>query len=122
MLRVTACRSRSIEADPMRPESPYGASKAAAELLAMEVARRTGLPVTVARLFNQIGPGQPDAQVPAGFAGRITEAEAGGEARVTLEVGNPAVERDYTDTRDTARAMRLLVEQRATGTFNLCQR
>ena len=108
------------EDDPVRPGSPYGASKAAAEILTHELAARTGLPVTIARLFNQFGPEQPVAQVPACFAAEIARAEARSEKSVTLKVGNPAVERDYTDTRDTARALRLAVERGTTGTFNFC--
>lgn len=108
------------EGDPVSPASPYAASKAAAELLAGESAARAGLPVTIARLFNQFGPGQPVSQVPAGFAGSIARAEADGAATVRLEVGNPRARRDYTDVRDTARAFRLIAEKRATGRFNLC--
>jgi GDP-4-dehydro-6-deoxy-D-mannose reductase len=108
------------EADPMKPGSPYAASKAAAEVLALEAAARTGMPVTIVRLFNQIGPGQPAAQVPAGFAAAVARAETAGESRVELEVGDPAKARDFTDTRDTARALRLIAEQRTTGRLNIC--
>jgi GDP-4-dehydro-6-deoxy-D-mannose reductase len=104
----------------VRPNAPYGASKAAAEVLASASAARTGLPVTIARLFNQLGPDQPPAQVPAGFAVEIAAAESAGAEAVALEIGNPDAERDYTDVRDTARALLLTVERRATGTFNFC--
>jgi GDP-4-dehydro-6-deoxy-D-mannose reductase len=104
----------------VRPNAPYGASKAAAEVLASASAARTGLPVTIARLFNQLGPDQPPAQVPAGFAAEIAAAESAGAEAVALEIGNPDAERDYTDVRDTARALLLTVERRATGTFNFC--
>ena len=108
------------EGDPTAPESPYGASKAAAEILAGETAERTGLPVAIARLFNQFGPEQPEQQNPAGFASSIAAAEAAGEGSVAIEVGSPDARRDYTDTRDTARAFRLVAEQRVTGRLNLC--
>lgn len=108
------------ESDPMAPRSPYGASKAAAEVLALEAAARTGMPVTIARLFNQIGPAQPEGQVPAGFAAEIARAEAAGESRAVLEVGDPAKARDFTDTRDTARALTLIAEHRVTGRLNVC--
>jgi len=108
------------ESDPVAPESPYGASKAAAEVLVGESAARTGLPVTVARLFNQFGPDQPESQLPASLAASIAAAEAEGKDAVELEVGNPGARRDYTDTRETARALRLLAEGRVTGTFNCC--
>ncbi len=114
-------RSRPFEeSDPVAPESPYGASKAAAEVLAAESAVRTGLPVTIARLFNQFGAEQPEDQIPAGFAASIAAAEAEGRDSVTIEIGNPGARRDWTDTRDTARALRLLVEGRVAGRMNLC--
>ena len=108
------------ETDPTAPGSPYAASKAAAEVLAGECAARTGLRLTTARLFNQFGPDQPEGQIPAGFAASIATAEAKGKASVSLEVGNPGARRDYTDTRDTARAFRLAAERRVTGRLNFC--
>ena len=45
--------------------------------------------VTIARLFNQIGPGQPAAQVPAGFAAAIAGAEADGESRWSSRSATP---------------------------------
>jgi GDP-4-dehydro-6-deoxy-D-mannose reductase len=109
-----------VESDPMAPRSPYAASKAAAEVLAIETAARTGMPVTIARLFNQVGPGQPATQVPAGFAAAIARAEAEGEDRVVIELGDPAKARDFTDTRDTARALGLIAGNRLTGRVNVC--
>ncbi|MEX0620815.1 MAG: NAD-dependent epimerase/dehydratase family protein [Solirubrobacterales bacterium] len=108
------------ESDPVRPESPYGASKAAAEYLAFEVASRTGMPVTIVRLFNQVGAEQPAAQVPAGFAAALALAEASGQSRLVLEVGDPGKARDFTDIRDTARALRLISERQVTGRLNVC--
>jgi GDP-4-dehydro-6-deoxy-D-mannose reductase len=108
------------ESDPIRPESPYGASKAAAEILAAESSARKGMPLTIARLFNQIGADQPAGQVPAEFAREICRAAAQGKDRVVLEVGDPDRTRDYTDTRDTARALRKVSEARLTGKINFC--
>jgi GDP-4-dehydro-6-deoxy-D-mannose reductase len=109
-----------VEADPMRPESPYGASKAAAEVLALETSARTGMALTIARLFNQTGADQAAGLVPAEFALEICRAAAQGKGEVLLEVGNPERARDYTDTRDTARALRLAVEAGLTGRVNFC--
>lgn len=44
------------EEDPLRPISPYGASKAAAEIEARMFALVYGVPVIIARLFNAYGP------------------------------------------------------------------
>ena len=108
------------EEDEMRPASPYGASKAAAEILAFESGARTGLPVTAARLFNQTGPGQRGSDAPVQFADAIAAAEAEGEGVARIELGNPGAARDYTDVRDTARALRMLAEKRVTGRLNVC--
>ena len=72
------------------------------------------------RVFNQIGPGQSDAQAPAEFARDIALAEDRGDRKFDLKIGNPESERDFTDVRDTARALTGIVAGPATGTFNIC--
>jgi len=108
------------EASPVRPASPYGASKAAAEVLAGQYTRGYGLKVAIARVFNQIGPGQSDMQAPSEFARDIALAEDRGDRQLDLKVGNPEAERDFTDVRDTARALNAIVADSATGIFNIC--
>lgn len=108
------------ETSPVRPASPYGASKAAAEVLASQYGRGFGLEVRVARIFNQIGPGQSEAQAPAEFARDIALAEDRGAARFDLKIGNPESERDFTDVRDTARALTGIVAGDEAGNFNIC--
>lgn len=96
------------ESHPWRPDSPYGASKAAADLLGVQYALGRGLDVVIARPFNHVGPGQSaDYFLPA-LAGQVAEVEAGRRAEV--ELGNLDVERDFTDARDVVRAYRLLAE------------
>lgn len=102
-----------------RPVTPYGAGKAAMEVLCGQYARGRGLRIAVARVFNLIGPGQsPEFAVP-GFAQRIAAAEReGGE--VELALGNPDAVRDFVDVRDGALALIELSRRQLTGTFNLC--
>jgi GDP-4-dehydro-6-deoxy-D-mannose reductase len=102
-----------------RPVTPYGASKAAMEVLCGQYARARGLRIAVARVFNLIGPGQSPRFVAAGFARRIAEAERGGAA-VELALGNSAALRDFGDVRDGARALLELSRQELAGTYNLC--
>ena len=53
------------EDDPLRPSSPYSASKAGADLLALAHHTSHGLPVVVTRSSNQYGPYQfPEKVVP----------------------------------------------------------
>ena len=103
-----------------RPVTPYGASKAALEVLCGQYARARGLRVAVARAFNLIGPGQSPTFAVAGFARRVAAAERAGEAGAELALGNPAAVRDFTDVRDGARALLELSRQEIEGTFNLC--
>ncbi|HZQ26804.1 MAG TPA: GDP-mannose 4,6-dehydratase [Acidimicrobiales bacterium] len=98
---------------PLLPVSPYAASKAAAELLAVQAHLGHGLPVVRARPFNHVGPGQAPTFAVAAFAQRIVDARRSGAK--TLEVGNLSPRRDLTDVRDVVRAYRLLVERGEPG-------
>jgi GDP-4-dehydro-6-deoxy-D-mannose reductase len=102
----------------LAPASFYGLTKLAAEQIAGHY-RTAGLAVSVARAFNHIGPGQaPSFAVPS-FAQQIAAIERG-ERPPRLEVGDLAVERDFTDVRDVVRAYRLLAEGSApVGTYNV---
>lgn len=56
---------RFTEASPIRPSSPYSASKAAADLLVQSYYRTYGLPVTISRCSNNYGPYQfPEKLIP----------------------------------------------------------
>ena len=101
------------ETDPVRPCSPYAASKAGAELAALETSERTGLKVIVARPFQQTGPGQDERFVVAALARRLRGARLAG-ARV-VKVGNLEPVRDFIDVRDACVALRALLERGASG-------
>jgi GDP-4-dehydro-6-deoxy-D-mannose reductase len=106
------------ESAPLAPASFYGVTKLAAERLA-EHYRSEGLAISVARAFNHIGPGQAPLFAVPSFAQQIAEIELG-RRPARLEVGNLAVERDFTDVRDVVRAYRLLIEGAApAGTYNV---
>ena len=91
------------EATPLRPNSPYGISKVAQDLMAQQYWFNFGMPTVRVRSFNHIGPGQSDSFVASAFARQIAEIEAGRQDPV-LKVGNLDAERDYTDVRDMVRA------------------
>lgn len=101
------------ETDPILPRSAYAASKAAAELAAAEVARRTGLRVVVARPFPHTGPGQTTTFAFPAFARRIREAGRRGAA--TVPVGNLDPVRDLLDVRDVADAYLALLARGVPG-------
>jgi GDP-4-dehydro-6-deoxy-D-mannose reductase len=95
------------ESDPIAPASPYAASKAGAELAGLEVWRRTGLPVIVARSFTHTGPGQEVRFVLPAFVARMREAKAAGAP--TVRTGNLDPVRDMLDVRDVVEAYILLL-------------
>jgi GDP-4-dehydro-6-deoxy-D-mannose reductase len=102
---------------PMRPRSPYAASKAAAELACAQ-ATAAGLDVVVARAFPHTGPGQDERFAIGSWTRQIArlEAEGGGE----LLVGDLSAERDLTDVRDVCRAYGLMLERSVeAGTYNV---
>ncbi len=107
-----------VETDPIRPCSPYAASKAGAELAAMETSGRTGLKIIVARPFQQTGPGQDERFVVPALARRLRGARLAG-ARV-IKVGNLQPVRDFLDVRDVCAALVTLLERgRPGGIYNI---
>ncbi len=108
------------EETPLRPLTVYGASKAAAELAALQWGRAYGLDVVVARPFNHTGPGQARAYVCAALASQVAAIERGQQAPV-LAVGNLAPIRDVSDVRDVVAGYVALLERGRPGTvYNLC--
>lgn len=104
---------------PLRPVSPYGASKASADVVALQAFLGHGLGVIRARPFNHLGPGQSDRFVASAVASRIARNEMEGESEVP--VGNLSARRDFTDVRDVVRAYRLLAERGVPGeAYNVC--
>ena len=72
------------EDSPLRPSSPYSASKAGADLLVFAYGRTYGLPVTVSRCSNNYGPYQfPEKLIPRmivrALAGKTLPVYGGGE-------------------------------------------
>jgi GDP-4-dehydro-6-deoxy-D-mannose reductase len=116
--RVPVDRLPVGAATPLRPLSPYAASKAAADLMAGQYAENYGLDVIRLRPFNQIGPRQDPRFVVPSVAKQIAEAEAEGESELVITVGNVTTRRDFTDVRDTARAYRLIAERARSGAIH----
>ena len=103
---------------PLRPNNPYAASKAAADLLGIQHHLAHGADVVMVRPFNHAGPGQSSSYVLGALARQVAEVEAGKKDRV--EVGNLDVVRDFTDVRDVVRGYRLLALKGTAGeVYNL---
>jgi GDP-4-dehydro-6-deoxy-D-mannose reductase len=108
------------ESAPLRPLSPYAASKAAAELAAERARRVDGLDVVVARAFPHAGPGQ-DARFAIGsWTEQLARLDAEGG---TLTVGDLSVRRDLLDVRDVCRAYLALLDPAVPAeTYNVATR
>jgi GDP-4-dehydro-6-deoxy-D-mannose reductase len=105
---------------PLRPVSPYAASKAAAEMVGLQAWLGRRLEVVRVRPFNHTGPGQRTDFVVPSLARQVAEAaRTGADA---LHVGNLAVRRDITDVRDVVRAYRsVLLGGDAGEVYNVCR-
>lgn len=105
---------------PLRPASPYAASKAAAEMVALQASLSGRLRAVVARSFNHTGPGQDTRFAIPSFARQLAAMRAG-RTEPVLRVGNLEARRDFLDVRDVVRAYRLLLEQGEPGwVYNVC--
>jgi len=117
---VDPARMPVVEEEPFRPLNPYGVSKAAADLLALQYFLAFDLPVVRVRPFNHIGPRQRQGFVLADFAAQVAAIERG-EAPPVLATGNLEAARDFTDVRDVVRAYRLALELGTPGAvYNVC--
>ena len=106
------------ESAPLRPDSPYAWSKAAADLLGGCYADR-GVDVVRVRPFNHTGPGRPDHFVESSFARQIAEIEAGLRPP-KMVVGNLDAVRDFLDVEDVLDAyVRLLDPEVPGGVYNI---
>jgi GDP-4-dehydro-6-deoxy-D-mannose reductase len=108
------------EARPPSPITPYGASKAAAEMLALAATRSSAVEVVVARSFNHTGAGQHRRFALPGFALQLREI-ADGRAEPILRTGDLGVRRDFLDVRDVVAGYVQLMESGEPATaYNVC--
>ena len=83
------------EAHPKQPQSPYSASKIAADAIVLSFYHSFDLPVAVIRPFNTYGPRQSDrAVIPSIISQALTKDN--------LTLGNTTPTRDFTFVTDTA--------------------
>jgi GDP-4-dehydro-6-deoxy-D-mannose reductase len=107
------------EGTPLRPVTPYAASKVAAEYVGLQAFLGHGLEVVRVRPFNHVGPGQAESFVVSALARRVAEAERAGTDEI--RVGDLSSARDFTDVRDVVRAYRLLAGLGRPGeVYNVC--
>src|SRR5439155_24946453 len=102
------------ETTPLRPVSPYAASKAAADLLSYQVTHHPGLDVVRVRPFNHVGPRQSPDYAVGHFARQLARIERGLDPP-RLDTGDLSAHRDLTDVRDMVAAYRLVMEHGRRG-------
>jgi GDP-4-dehydro-6-deoxy-D-mannose reductase len=111
-LAFNSSRQPLSEDAPLQPATPYGATKAAADIMIGQMAR-DGLRALRMRPFNHTGAGQEPTYVVSDFARQIAVLEKQGGG--TLRVGNLHVLRDFLSVRDVvdayARAAHLPAER-----------
>lgn len=116
---VPPARLPILEAEPLRPVSPYGVSKAWQTLAALSFAA-DGLDVRVARLFNMIAPSVPASFALGAFAAQLKRIAAGDQPPV-LTTGPLDAVRDFLDVRDVAEGMIAVAEHGLSGeVYNVC--
>jgi UDP-glucose 4-epimerase len=86
------------EADPLDTMHPYGASKAAADLLVRSAAAEFGLPLTVLRPFSFTGVGDDRNRL---FPSILRAAASG----IPMELTSGLQSRDHISARDVARGI-----------------
>ncbi|MGC6534313.1 MAG: NAD-dependent 4,6-dehydratase LegB [Parvibaculales bacterium] len=95
------------EAHPLQPQSPYSASKIAADAMAMSFFNAFDLPVTIARPFNTYGPRQSARAVIPTIISQI----ANGAKQIKL--GDVSPTRDFNYVLDTCSGFLALLESNA---------
>lgn len=108
------------ESSAVRPNSPYGTSKVAQEMIGKRAWEDDRIPALIARAFNHIGPRQSPSFVASSIAKQIAEIEAG-RRPPTLQMGNLDSQRDIMDVRDTVRAYQAMMSSARPGVpYNVC--
>jgi nucleoside-diphosphate-sugar epimerase len=99
-------------ATPAQPDTPYGIAKNDAGKRVLSAGNRHGVSSAWVRLFHPYGPGEPAEKLVSHICTHLLQGK-----KVPLSDG--AQIRDYVYISDVASALALLVEDRASGVFNL---
>lgn len=107
-------KGRFTEDSPLRPNSPYAASKAGADLLARAFQQTYGLPVIITRSSNNYGPYQfPEKFIPLFITNAL-------EDQPLPLYGDGLNRRDWIHVEDNCRGLLMLLEEGKPGAvYNL---
>lgn len=101
------------ESHPIQPQSPYAASKVAADALVRAFNLSYGLPAIILRPFNTYGPRQSQRAVVPTIVRQVLDPEAG-----AINLGNVNTRRDLTYVTDTVRAFLAVADLPNFGVYN----
>jgi NAD dependent epimerase/dehydratase len=87
------------ESHPLQGQSPYSASKIAADMMAEAFAKSFGVPIVVLRPFNTFGPRQSERAIIGTIIRQVLDPSCS-----TIMVGDATTVRDLTFVTDTAAA------------------
>ena len=106
------------ETNPLRPLSPYAASKVAGDYMCYTHFKCYKIPVVRTRAFNHTGPRRGLHFVTSIVARQVARGIKLKQKK--LVIGNPDPKRDFSDVRDMVRGYMLAVEKGTTGeVYNL---
>lgn len=98
-------KEKFIEESPLCPNSPYSASKAAADLLVQAYHRTYGLPVVISRCSNNYGPRQhPEKFIPTVILNALQD-------KLIPVYGDGLYVRDWIHVLDHCRAIDLIMHE-----------
>lgn len=107
----------SVESDPCAPIGRYGKAKREAEAMIERFARDHGLPCTILRIANPYGYPVPKSRV----QGLIPHAlRCATEGQPLTLWGDGSARKDFLYYTDFLAGLATVLQQRVTGTFNLC--
>ena len=92
------------ESHPLQAQSPYSASKIAADAMATSYHNAFGLPLTIARPFNTYGPRQSRRAFIPSVISQILNQES------EIKVGDTSTTRDLSFVEDTAKSLVKLMD------------
>lgn len=104
------------EINILQPQSPYAASKVAADQLAMSYNKSFGLPVTIIRPFNNFGPRQSNRAVIPTIINQIID-----QKNKIIKIGSTNTKRDFLYVEDTVDAyIKIINKKKSYGqTYNI---
>lgn len=108
------------EGFPLKPVNPYGASKAAQDILASSYSYSDNRVVCV-RPFNHIGPDQSAGFLVPDIISKIRKHYSTDNKSPTIEMGDMSPVRDFLDVRDVVRAYRIIMDETVPPeSYNVC--